>query len=227
MKDGPDIALIASLIGDPARANMLVALMGGTALTATELAAEAGVTRQTASSHLNKLESGGLLRIRKQGRHRYYQLSGPDIADLLENLMGVAVRTGHIRTRPGPKDPALRRARVCYDHLAGDMGIQLYEGLLARGLLFEHEGEPVITPVGESFMKRLGLPLDALVRGKRPLCKACLDWSERRTHLAGALGAALLEHIYDKGWAHRKTGSREVTFTNNGREAFDRIFGPA
>ncbi|WP_417458183.1 ArsR/SmtB family transcription factor [Kordiimonas sp.] len=227
MKDGPDIALIASLIGDPARANMLVSLMGGIALTATELADEAGVTKQTASSHLSKLEAGGLLRIRKQGRHRYYQLSGSDIADLLETLMGVAVRTGHVRTRPGPKDPALRHARVCYDHLAGDMGIQLYEGLLARGLLFEHEGEPVITPVGEGFMKRLGLPLETLASAKRPLCKACLDWSERRTHLAGALGAALLDHIYEKGWARRKNGSREVAFTGTGLEEFNRFFGPA
>ena len=226
MKEGPDIASIAALIGDPARANMLTALMSGTALTATELAEEAGVTKQTASSHLGKLEAGGLLKIRKQGRRRYYQLSGDDVAELLEKLMGLADRTGHVRTRRGPKDPALRTARVCYDHLAGDMGIQLYESLLARGLLFEHEGEPVLTPVGQRFMAGLGLPLEDLKRAKRPLCKACLDWSARRTHLAGSLGAALLTHFYSEGWASRADGSREVRFSPAGKQRFETLFTP-
>lgn len=224
MKDGPDIALIAALIGDPARANMLTALMGGMALTATELAAESGVTKQTASSHLSKLESGGLLRIRKQGRHRYYQLSGDDIAALLESLMGVAVRTGHVRHRPGPKDPALRQARVCYDHLAGDMGIRMYESLLANGLLFEHEGEPVLTPVGRHFMEKLGLPVEEMENGRRPVCKACLDWSERKTHLAGALGASLLDHFIKRHWVKRPASSREIHFTRQGTEQFDLLF---
>lgn len=225
MKEGPDIATIAALVGDPARANMLTALMCGAALTATELAEEAGVTKQTASSHLGKLEGGGLVKIRKQGRHRYYQLSGGDIAELLEKLMGIAHRTGHLRQRPGPKDPALRQARVCYDHLAGDMGIQLYESLLARGLLFEHAGEPVLTPTGQRFMENLGLPLDDLKRAKRPLCKACLDWSARRTHLAGSVGAALLDHFYAAGWASRAAGSREVHFSLTGKRQFASLFG--
>lgn len=225
MKDGPDIAHIAALIGDPARANMLTALMGGMALTATELSAEAGVTKQTASSHLSKLEGGGLLKIRKQGRHRYYQLADTDVADLLESLMGVAMRAGHMRNRPGPKDPAMRQARVCYDHLAGDMGIRLYENLLGHGHLSETEGEPMLTDKGKQFVLRLGLPLEALSQGRRPLCKACLDWSERRTHLAGALGAAFLGHIYESGWAKRKPNSREVVFTSSGKQAFEACFG--
>jgi len=225
MKDGPDIAHIASLIGDPARANMLTALMGGMALTATELAAEAGVTKQTASSHLGKLEAGGLLTIRKQGRHRYYQLADTDVAHLLESLMGVAMRAGHIRNRPGPKDPAMRHARVCYDHLAGDMGIRLYESLLKRGHLHEEAGEPALTTAGRDFVTGLGLRLDALESSRRPMCKACLDWSERRTHLAGSLGAALLDHIYENGWAKRKPDSREVVFTPTGKQAFERSFG--
>ena len=227
MKEGPDIAHIAALIGDPARANMLTALMSGTALTASELAEEAGVTRQTASSHLGKLEAGGLLEIRRQGRHRYYRLAGDDVGELLEKLMGIADRAGHMRTRPGPKDPALRHARVCYDHLAGDMGIRLYESLLGRALLFEHEGEPVLTPMGSRFMESLGLPLEDLKRAKRPLCKACLDWSARRTHLAGGLGAALLTHFYSEGWTTRPEGSRAVHFTPAGEERFRRLFGPA
>lgn len=225
MKDGPDIAHIAALIGDPARANMLTALMGGMALTATELSTEAGVTKQTASSHLSKLESGGLLTIRKQGRHRYYQLADSDVAGLLESLMGVAMRTGHMRNRPGPKDPALRHARVCYDHLAGDMGIRLYESLLSKGFVQERAGEPDLTEQGRAFVLSLGLPLDAMTNKRRPLCKACLDWSERRTHLAGSLGAALLDHIYANEWAQRRTGSREVVFTTKGQQAFETCFG--
>ena len=122
MKSGPDIAMIASLVGDPARANMLTALMNGRALTASELAQEAGITPQTASSHLSKLEAGGLIEPEKQGRHRYYRLTDDDVAGVLEGLAGLAARTGHMRVRTGPKDPALRRARICYDHLAGDLG---------------------------------------------------------------------------------------------------------
>ena len=122
MKEGPDIAHVAALIGDPARANMLTALLSGKALTATELASEAGVTVQTASSHLAKLGTGGLLRQRKQGRHKYFSLAGADVAHVLEGLMGLAAGAGHLRTRTGPKDAQLRKARVCYNHLAGDMG---------------------------------------------------------------------------------------------------------
>src|SRR6266446_5489769 len=163
MKDGPNIAAIAALLGDPARANMLTALMHGQALTATELAQEAGVVLSTASGHLGKLQDAGLVDIEKQGRHRYFRLSGADVASVLEGLMGVAARTGHLRVRTGPRDPELRRA----------------------------------------------------------LCRACLDWSERRHHLAGALGAALLDHIYDRGWAKRAANSRVVTFTKAGVARFD------
>src|SRR4051812_23015644 len=135
MKVGPDIATIAALLGDPARANMLTALAAGQALTAGELAREGGVTAQTASSHLAKLSAGGLVEGRKQGRHTYYALTGPDVAGVIEALSGLAARTGHSRVRPGPKEPALRRARVCYDHLAGDLGVGMLEGLIARGLV--------------------------------------------------------------------------------------------
>ena len=129
MKAGPDIAMVASLVGDPARANMLTALMTGRALTASELAHEAGITPQTASSHLSKLEAGGLIEQEKQGRHRYYRLTDPDVAGVLEGLAGLAARAGHMRVRTGPKDPALRRARICYDHLAGDLGVQMLDSM--------------------------------------------------------------------------------------------------
>ena len=135
MKAGPDIAMVASLVGDPARANMLTALMTGRALTASELAQEAGITPQTASSHLAKLEAGGLIEPEKQGRHRYYRLTDPDVAGVLEGLAGLAARAGHMRVRTGPKDPALRRARICYDHLAGDLGVQMLDSMRKQRLV--------------------------------------------------------------------------------------------
>src|SRR5580693_4120809 len=133
MKEGPAIAPVAALAGDPARANMLAALLAGKALTASELANEAGVTVQTASSHLSKLEGGGLIAGVKQGRHRYFRLADSDVADMLEKMMGVAARAGHLRTRPGPGDPAMRHARVCYDHLAGEMGVAMFDALSRKG----------------------------------------------------------------------------------------------
>ncbi len=227
MKAGPDIALVASLLGDPARANMLTALMSGKALTASELASEAGVTPQTASTHLAKLQRGGLVVQRKQGRHRYFQLTGDDIAEVLEGLMGLAARIGHLRTRTGPKDPALRRARVCYDHLAGDLGVQLFDSLEARGQVAV-EGESVrLTESGRAFAQEFGIDLAAMGGKRRPLCKACLDWSNRRNHLAGAMGAALLERFYALGWARREPGSRIVAFSPNGERAFAKAFGSA
>ena len=227
MKVGPDIATIAALLGDPARANMLTALLAGQALTAGELAREAGVTAQTASSHLAKLEAGGLLTQRKQGRHRYYALSGEDVGGVLEALMGLAARTGHTRVRTGPKEPALRRARVCYDHLAGDLAVDMLEHLVARGFVVEADDALSLTPTGHTFMAALGLDLPALAASRRPLCKGCLDWSVRRTHLAGALGAALLDRFYGLGWAAREPGTRLVSFTPRGLDAFHQIFGVA
>ena len=224
MKEGPDIAALAGLIGDPARANMLAALMGGRALTATELAAEAGVTPQTASTHLKRLTDGALLTLRQQGRHRYYALAGPEIGAVLEGLMGLAAKQGRLRARPGPRDPALRRARVCYDHLAGEMGVRLFDSLRAAGRLAGNEENVTLTPDGRAFATEFGLDLAALEAKRRPLCRACLDWSMRRTHLAGGLGAALLNRIYDLGWAKRIEGARIVAFTKRGEEYFNAAF---
>lgn len=225
MQDGPDIATIAALMGDPGRANMLTALMGGQALTAGELAREAGVTAQTASSHLAKLQAAGLLVGRKQGRHNYFALSGDDVAGVIEALMGLARRTGHTRVRTGPKEPAMRKARVCYDHLAGELAVSMLGHLTARGFVTETGDDLTLTVTGRTFMQALGLDLSALSRSRRPLCKGCLDWSVRRTHLAGALGAALLDRFYALGWASRQAGTRLVTFTPRGLDAFREIFG--
>ncbi len=224
MKAGPNISHIASLVGDPARANMLTALMSGKALTATELAHEAGVMPQTASTHLAKLESGGLIVTEKQGRHRYFQLSGADVADVLEGLMGLAARSGHLRTRTGPRDPALRRAGVCYDHLAGELGVGLYDGLHRRGYLDIAEGGVALTLKGARALDVFGIDVAGLEDRRRPVCKNCLDWSARRPHLAGSLGAALLDRIYALKWARREKDSRVVTFTPPGeRELRDRF----
>lgn len=227
MKDGPDIARVASLIGDPARANILTALMSGKALTASELAGEAGVTLPTASAHLSKLADGGLIEMRKSGRHKYVTLASDEVAQVLEALMGLAAGTGHLRARPGPRDPEMRQARVCYNHLAGDMGTRMFDSLLARGFL-RAEGEAlVLSRAGEDFIRGLGLDLEAGPKSRAPLCRECLDWSERRSHLAGRLGRALLTHMETEGWARRVEGTRIVRFSRQGRAAFEVQFGAA
>src|SRR5690606_21538064 len=157
MKEGPDIARIAALIGDPARANMLVALMSGKALTATELAAEAGITAQTASSHLARLHQGGLLLPRKQGRHKYFALASTEVASVLEALMGLAADAGLLRSRTGPKDKALRHARICYNHLAGDMGVQMFDSLVAQSYLVSDSSRLRLTEPGRNFAAGLGI----------------------------------------------------------------------
>jgi DNA-binding transcriptional ArsR family regulator len=228
MKAGPDIAMIAALVGDPARANMLMALMTGRALTASELAVQAGITPQTASSHLSKLEAGGLIEQEKQGRHRYYRLSDPDVAGLLEVIEGVAARAGHMRVRTGPKDPALRRARICYDHLAGDLGVRMLDSMRKQRLIRQNKKEIELTAEGERFLeKSLQISTEALAHPRRPTCKACLDWSERRHHLAGTLGAAMMARFTELKWAARDAtpGSRVVNFTRNGEKRFAALFG--
>lgn len=220
MKEGPDIAQVGALIGDPARANMLSALMGGKALTASELATAAGITQQTASAHLARLEAGGLLVQRKQGRHRYFALADDEVGLLLEGLMGFAANRGFLRTRPGPRDPELRKARVCYNHLAGDFGVRMLDRLVADGNMTLDGDEIALTASGESRMAALGIDLAPLQAQRRPLCRTCLDWSERRSHLAGALGEALLTRFIEIGWAKREVGSRVIRFTPPGEKAF-------
>lgn len=224
MKEGPDIARVAALIGDPARANMLLALMSGKALTATELAAEAGVTIQTASSHLTRLNDGGLLRPRKQGRHKYFSLASPEVAGAIEALMGLAASAGHLRSRPGPTDPALRRARVCYNHLAGEMGVRMFESLLAQKLLARTQGALHLTTPGRGFALAFGIDVDGLAAGRAAVCRECLDWSERRAHLAGSLGRALLAAFVERGWARIERPTRAVEFTAAGLREFDALF---
>ncbi len=224
MKEGPNISIIGALIGDPARANMLTALMSGKALTATELSTEAGITNQTASAHLKKLEAAGLLVQRKQGRHRYFSIADDDVGSVLEGIMGLAAKRGHTRTRTGPKDPALRKARICYDHLAGDFGVRMFDSLIAHNLLVENRESLDLTNDGHSFAVEFGIDVDALGKQRRPMCRSCLDWSSRRTHLAGGLGTALLNRFYELKWAKREEGSRIIAFSPSGEKKFKALF---
>jgi DNA-binding transcriptional ArsR family regulator len=224
MKDGPNIARVAALIGDPARAELLTALLADRALTATELAHVAGVTRQTISGHLARLLDAGLVTVEAQGRHRYFRLAGRDIAQLLESLMGVAFRTGAVRLVTGPREPALRKARVCYDHLAGELGVLAYDGLVARGWLSDHAGSVFLTHAGADGLGALGIDPALAARARRTFCRPCLDWGERRHHLGGALGAALLERLYALRWARRAADSRVVVFTPTGEQQWRAAF---
>lgn len=224
MKEGPNIAQVAALMGDPARANMLAALMSGMALTVSELATEAGVTLQTASSHLSKLNDGGLLRRQKQGRHTYYSLTGADVANVLEGLMGLAAGAGNLRVRPGPKDAAMRRARVCYNHLAGDMGVQLFDSLIRQKHLTINGKNLKLTASGKDFSIALGVDLASLNKTRTPLCRECLDWSARRAHLAGSLGRALLSQMENRRWLKRDPNSRIIIFSPAGERQFKKMF---
>ncbi len=202
---------------------MLTALMDGRALTVSELASAAGVTLQTASGHLAKLDAANLLVAEKQGRHRYFRLSGADVAQVLESLMNLAQRTGAVQVRTGPKDQALREARVCYDHLAGERGVEMLDASYRLGLIANEGVEPALTDKGKSFFECIGVDVATLAKGKRPLCRHCLDWSERRNHLGGALGAALLSNFLSRGWARRAEG-RVISFSPVGTQKFREMF---
>jgi DNA-binding transcriptional ArsR family regulator len=220
MKDGPHIAKIAALLGDAARTDALCALLADRALTASELASIAGVTKQTMSAHLAKLLGASLIAVDQQGRHRYFRLANEDVAGLLESLMGVAFRTGAVRLLSSPRDPALRKARVCYDHLAGELGVMAYESLVRNRLLemSAHDLRP--SAAGVAWCQEAGIDTHALLRQRRIYCRACMDWSERRYHLAGSLGAALLSRICELGWAKRDRASRVIHFALKGERRF-------
>jgi DNA-binding transcriptional ArsR family regulator len=214
MSSTPDFASVAALVGEPARAAMLAVLMDGRAHTATELAMQAGVTPSTASSHLARLTAGGLLAIARQGRHRYFRIPTPEVGAAIEGLMSIAPRADP--PRRAPRDAGLRRARVCYDHLAGEAGVRLLERLRERGLVAGRDDALRLTDAGEAWCGHVGIDLDALRARRRGLCRGCLDWSERRTHLAGAVGAALLDRLLALGYARREPGSRVVILAPRG-----------
>lgn len=212
------MAQVASALSDPSRVSILCALMDGRAWTATELSAVADIAASTTSGHLSRLLSNGLIICLTQGRHRYYSLAGHHIAGLLENLMGISM---HTFSSPVPRTPAyLRYARTCYDHLAGELAVNLYEFMLKDKWL-ETDGT-ALTPDGKSHFQNLGAVLNS--RPRRKSCCPCLDWSERRFHLGGDAGSALMTLFLQKEWVARTPGYREVNVTDSGRTALSRLF---
>ncbi|WP_062229243.1 ArsR/SmtB family transcription factor [Aureimonas frigidaquae] len=222
---GNSIAQVGALIGDAARANILSALMGGQALTAGELARHAGVTAQTTSGHLAKLADAELIAMEKQGRHRYYRLATPEVAQAIHALMTIAA-SGPKRHHPlGPRDAALRNARTCYDHLAGKLALALADSLCERGYLTLGDGVGVVSAEGKRFFAGFGIDTAAMDgTSKRPLCRTCLDWSERRPHVAGRLGAALLVRLIDLKWVERMPDSRALRVTPAGERGLATTF---
>jgi DNA-binding transcriptional ArsR family regulator len=238
MTESPNIATLAAALADPARARMVLALMDGRARTVTELGAAAGLAKASASEHAARLADAGLLRADRQGRHKYLTLASAEVARLIEAMMALAGQsheqgkdgTPRRLAQPGPRDPALREARLCYNHLAGTLGVQVYRSLAARGCIAPADGGLTLTPAGHAFALGFGLAEADLAprpgSARTPLCRDCLDWSERQSHLGGRLGRLLLARMEGQGWLRRRPESRALTVTPEGRRAIARAFPP-
>lgn len=224
MSKHTDFNEVAALLGDRARSKIMTALLGGKALTATELAIEAGISSSTASSHLKKLQSALLISVQKQGRHKYFQLYDYHVAELIESLFNISSRIEHSTITTGPKDPELRQARICYDHLAGDFAVQLLASLKTQQLIIEESGQLCLSDSGISFFNRRQAGITEMQKLKRPMCRNCLDWSERKFHLAGSLGKWILNDIITNNWAHKDLDSRVIRFESAGFKAFKKIY---
>jgi len=221
-----NVAEVAALVGDPARMNILAALMDGRALTSSELSYVARVAPQTTSGHLVKLTAAHLLGMEKQGRRRYYRIASPLVGQMLESIMAVATAQTELRrSRPSRLDEGMRTARTCYDHLAGRLGVALADVLTARGhvALVQDGGE--VTHAGFAFLSELGVALDQGRKSKRVFCRPCLDWSERRAHIAGSVGARLCERCLELGWIKRLENTRALEITGQGSKGLAEWFG--
>jgi DNA-binding transcriptional ArsR family regulator len=221
----PAVSEVAALVGNPARANMLMALIDGRALTATELAYVAGVSPQTTSEHLAMLREANLLSMTKQGRHCYFRLGSPQVARMIESIMVVAA-DGPQRYRPRWNGgDQLRTARTCYDHIAGRLGVAITDALVRQDCIVLSEDGGVVTRAGEKYLSDFGVQLDDLRRGRRTFCRPCLDWSERRPHLAGALGTGLAARCFELGWIAHIRDSRALKISAKGEKGFSDVFG--
>jgi DNA-binding transcriptional ArsR family regulator len=219
-----EVAEIASLVGDPARANILCALLDGRALTASELAYSAGISPQTASGHLAKLTRANLIQLAKQGRHRYYRLTGPQIGHMLESIVSVA-NAAPPRYRPRTRrEEHWRKARTCYDHFAGLLGVGIADSLSAHGHLVLADEGGDITASGEKLLLKLGVEIDKARAGRGVFCRPCLDWTERRPHLGGAIGAALATRCFELGWVERMRDKRGLNITPKGERGLLEVF---
>ena len=217
---------IAALVGDTARAMMLAALMGGEALTSSELAGLAQVSRATASGHLSKLTRARLLTVTRKRRNRYYRIASPLVAKMLESIKAVAALETPPRHQPrSAQDEALRFARTCYDHLAGRLGVAVADALAGNKFVVLNDEGGALTPAGKKFLTEFGVALTAPGAGRRIFCRPCLDWSERRYHIAGHVGAEICRVCVERGWLARQSGSRALQVTPAGRRGFREIFG--
>jgi DNA-binding transcriptional ArsR family regulator len=225
MTTEPDLAWIASVVGDPARLRLLLSLMDGRARTAKELAFLARIAAPTASGHLAKLLDSRLVAVEPQGRHRYYRLASSLVAEMVESMSVVAGETSRTDPRLRRLDPALAAARTCYNHLAGRLGVAIADALLSRGDIVFADGGGEVTAQGQAFFQSLGIGTQASGTKGRVFCKPCLDWTERRHHLAGTVATALCDHCLTRGWLQRARDSRAVTITHDGRAAFASLFG--
>jgi DNA-binding transcriptional ArsR family regulator len=225
MITGPIIAEVAALVGDPARATMVSALLDGRALTASELASAARITPQTASTHLAKLTEAGLLSVVRSGRHRYFRLASPTVADMIDGIVAVALQK-RPRYRPLSRQArALSAARICYDHLAGRLSVDLTDAFVARKYVVLDDEAAEITTAGTRFFTEFGIELPTLRSTRRHFCRLCLDWTERRPHIAGAVAAAITKRYFDLGWMERRMDSHAVIVTPSGRRGFRETFG--
>jgi DNA-binding transcriptional ArsR family regulator len=220
-----DVAAAAALLAEPARAALVLAVMDRGALSASELAAGAAIAPSTASEHLRRLVDGGFLVAAKRGRHRYYELAEPAVAEAVEALSRVAPQRPVRSLREATRSELIREARTCYDHLAGRLGVALARGLEQSAVVVRRNGTYALGAQAEQRLAELGLELETLARGRRPLVRGCLDWSERELHVAGALGAALAARLFELGWIERRAGNRSVAVTDAGRESLREQLG--
>jgi DNA-binding transcriptional ArsR family regulator len=217
---------VAALVGDTARATILAALMGGQALTGSELAYLARVSRPTASEHLAKLVDARLLALTKQGRYRYYRIASPLVAQMLESIKLVAAIEVPSRYQPRSiQDDALRFARTCYDHLAGQVGVAIADALIANGHIILTEDGGEVTELGGRFLTKFGADLTPKSKSRRIFCKPCLDWSERRYHVAGLVGAEIWRRCFELGWFKRERDGRALRLTAAGKAGLSESFG--
>ncbi len=225
MRPEPDLSTIAALIGDPTRAIMLSALLGGQSLPASELAYRSHITAQTASSHLSKLVEGGLVTMQRTGRHHYYQLKNAEVAHLLEALAVVAPPP-RVKTQAQSEElNELHLARTCYDHLAGKLGVAVTQSLVDQELIRLDEADYQVTADGAKWLAAWEIDERQLHKGRRKFACTCLDWSERRYHLAGALGASVAAKFFEKGWVARIDGTRAIRITTSGQKGLKEQFG--
>lgn len=244
MSGDVDISVPAALLGDPSRARVLLALADGRALPASALAAEAGVSASTVSGHLAKLSDAGMLNVEPHGRHRYYRIASPQVAHALEALAQIAPQAPIRSLRQHTRTHALRQSRLCYDHIAGRLGVAVMRVLIESGALAggdgihhpdsaptdrlsaaRHDVDYRLTDHGATVLTELGVDLDALSARRRPLIRSCLDWTEQRHHLAGALGAALADRLFELGWLRHSTQRRAVLLTDTGRAGLSDALG--